>query len=177
MLSAPTLVTGVGELVAEMRAGDTGKAEGGGRQQAGGGGGRGGEGRKKKGRCSSCRWPAPKPYQPIGSPGDTGTQRDPAALPTLPTRAALLLFFHFTAQRSSQTIFPAHFTRLVWERPVSGLRAYCGGVVWWVANDAKQPVLSDSLTLGPLILSKLGIVFKIPQSRKYDKNRKIASKF
>ena len=45
MLSAPTLVTGVGELVAEMRAGDTGKAEGGGRQgaAAGGGGGAGEE--------------------------------------------------------------------------------------------------------------------------------------
>ena len=35
-------MTGVGELVAEMRAGDTGKAEGGGRQQAGGAGGLGG---------------------------------------------------------------------------------------------------------------------------------------
>ena len=46
MLSDPTLVTGVGELVAEMRAGDTGKAEGGGRQgaaAAGGGGGGAGE--------------------------------------------------------------------------------------------------------------------------------------
>ena len=48
MLSDPTLVTGVGELVAEMRAGDTGKAEGGGRQGAaaagaGGGGGAGEE--------------------------------------------------------------------------------------------------------------------------------------
>ena len=43
MLSDPTLVTGVGELVAEMRAGDTGKAEGGGRQGAAGGGGAGEE--------------------------------------------------------------------------------------------------------------------------------------
>ena len=44
MLSDPTLVTGVGELVAEMRAGDTGKAEGGGRQGAAAGGGAGGGG-------------------------------------------------------------------------------------------------------------------------------------
>ena len=43
MLSDPTLVTGVGELVAEMRAGDTGKAEGGGRQGAAAGGGGAGE--------------------------------------------------------------------------------------------------------------------------------------
>ena len=49
MLSDPTLVTGVGELVAEMRAGDTGKAEGGGRQgaAAGGGGGGGGAGEEE----------------------------------------------------------------------------------------------------------------------------------
>ena len=67
---------------------------------------------RKKGRCSSCRWPAPKPYQPIGSPGDTGTQRDPPAPPTLPTRAALLPFFVLRGlqRRSPQTIFPAHFT-------------------------------------------------------------------
>ena len=43
MLFDPTLVTGVGELVAEMRAGDTGKAEGGGRQGAAAGGGGAGE--------------------------------------------------------------------------------------------------------------------------------------
>ena len=47
MLSDPTLVTGVGELVAEMRAGDTGKAEGGGRQGAAAGGGGGGAGEEE----------------------------------------------------------------------------------------------------------------------------------
>ena len=126
MLSDPTLVTGVGELVAEMRAGDTGKAEGGGRQQAGGGGGRGGEGRKKKGRCSSCRWPAPKPYQPIGSPGDTGTQRDP---PTLPRRALLLLFSppFYGRYGALKPFFQPTLRELVW----TGLRAYCGDAEEW----------------------------------------------
>ena len=124
MLFDPTLVTGVGELVAEMRAGDTGKAEGGGRQQQeeeeeeeqG----------RKKGRCSSCRWPAPKPYQPIGSPGDTGTQRDP---PTLPRRALLLLFSppFYGRYGALKPFFQLTLQELVW----TGLRAYCGDAEEW----------------------------------------------
>ena len=169
VLSAPTLVTGVGELVAEMRAGDTGKAEGGGRQQAGGGGGGGRGGGRRRGAAAAA----------AGRPQSLISQSDLRVTPAhnaiqqhhqLFQHEPRVSFFHFTTE--PQTIFPAHFAeQLFWARPVSGLKAYCGGgkVVWLVATDARQPVLSDSLTFGPLILSKLGIFVKIPENRKYDK--------
>ena len=170
MLSDPTLVTGVGELVAEMRAGDTGKAEGGGRQQAGGGGGGGGGGRRRGAAAAAA-----------GRPQSLISQSDLRVTPAhnaiqqhhqLFQHEPRFSFFHFTTE--PQTIFPAHFAeQLFWARPVSGLKAYCGGkVVWSVATDARQPVLSDSLTFGPLILSKLGIFVKIPKISKYDKHQK-----
>ena len=115
MLSAPTLVTGVGELVAEMRAGDTGKAEGGGRQQAGGGGGAGGKGGgggRRRGAAAAA----------AGRPQSLISQSDLRVTPAhnaihqhhqlFQTRAALLPFFVLRGlqRRSPQTIFPAHFT-------------------------------------------------------------------
>ena len=60
MLSDPTLVTGVGELVAEMRAGDTGKAEGGGRQGAAAGGGGGGGAGEEEGALQQLPLAGPK---------------------------------------------------------------------------------------------------------------------
>ena len=171
VLSAPTLVTGVGELVAEMRAGDTGKAEGGGRQQAGGGGG-GGGGRGGGRRRGAAAAAAGRPQSLISqsdlrvTPAHNAIQQHHQLFQHEPRFS----FFHFTTE--PQTIFPAHFAeQLFWARPVSGLKAYCGGgkVVWSVATDARQPVLSDSLTFGPLILSKLGILVKITENMKYDK--------
>ena len=168
VLSAPTLVTGVGELVAEMRAGDTGKAEGGGRQQAGGGGGGGGGGRRRGAAAAA----AGRPQSLISqsdlrvTPAHNAIQQHHQLFQHEPRFSS----FHFTTE--PQTIFPAHFTeQLFWARPVSGLKAYCGRgkVVWSVPTDARQPVLSDSLTFGPLILSKLGILVKITENMKYDK--------
>ena len=174
VLSDPTLVTGVGELVAEMRAGDTGKAEGGGRQQAGGGGGGGGGGRGGGRRRGAAAAAAGRPQSLISqsdlrvTPAHNAIQQHHQLFQHEPRFS----FFHFTTE--PQTIFPAHFAeQLFWARPVSGLKAYCGGkVVWSVATDARQPVLSDSLTFGPLILSKLGIFVKIPKISKYDKHQK-----
>ena len=132
VLSAPTLVTGVGELVAEMRAGDTGKAEGGGRQQAGGGGGGGGGGRRRGAAAAA----AGRPQSLISqsdlrvTPAHNAIQQHHQLFQHEPRFSS----FHFTTE--PQTIFPAHFAeQLFWARPVSGLRAYCGGgkVVWSVA--------------------------------------------
>ena len=142
MLSAPTLVTGVGELVAEMRAGDTGKAEGGGRQQAGGAGGGGGLG----GRRGAAAAAAGRPQSLISqsdlrvTPAHNAIQQHHQLFPT---RAALLPFFvlqgttqpsnHFSgslygAACLSETGFGLEESVLLAE----------WRVVWWVATDASS---------------------------------------